>query len=524
MKKYLFTIALIITFYAGVNYAQVTAIASGNWSDVATWAGGAVPTSADDVVVPADITVTIDNTSAVCKDLTIDGTVEFQINGDVSEITIEGNVKVNANGRFRCANRNPAGDANTFVEHLMTLKGDLTVDTTGTLDFRAGSNGGGTSNGVLLTFAGSTNSSITLQNSVYKSSTSSSSGKYGEEFNSIVIDKSDGAKVILKAGNLYMSNNSSVGGTLMTFKNGIIETEGTSIWGYLSTSGTNLTGPNGNSFVMGNMGRGLSNGGGSVRRTFHVGDNGGLRPVVLGVEAPGNSTGHLLVVKCIHGDANNNSSFDGGIDKVSEVRYYEVTYTKSGISGAASSVPLDSIGLTYGPDDGVKEGNIDLRVAYSTDNRATWIGVPQSIPYATIAPSDTSVVGGDILSPQITISEGETVYLALARVTGTTDNTLTGGTAVKKEEGMPTDYSLSQNYPNPFNPSTSISFSVPVQGNVKLTVFNALGETVETLVNEFMNAGSYNVNFDASKLTSGIYFYQINANGFTQTKKMMFIK
>jgi hypothetical protein len=93
-----------------------------------------------------------------------------------------------------------------------------------------------------------------------------------------------------------------------------------------------------------------------------------------------------------------------------------------------------------------------------------------------------------------------------------------------KLPGLPSSYDLAQNFPNPFNPSTSIQFSIPEAGLVTLKVFTLLGEEVTTLVNEYVNAGSYNVNFDASKLTTGVYFYNIKVNDFSTTKKMILTK
>ena len=89
---------------------------------------------------------------------------------------------------------------------------------------------------------------------------------------------------------------------------------------------------------------------------------------------------------------------------------------------------------------------------------------------------------------------------------------------------IPTDYVLNQNYPNPFNPSTTIRFAIPQSEFVSLKVYDVLGNEVANLVNEELAAGSYKVQFDASSLTSGIYFYQITAGNYSETKKMNLIK
>ncbi|CAN5483467.1 hypothetical protein BH10BAC5_BH10BAC5_24700 [soil metagenome] len=89
---------------------------------------------------------------------------------------------------------------------------------------------------------------------------------------------------------------------------------------------------------------------------------------------------------------------------------------------------------------------------------------------------------------------------------------------------VPEKFSLSQNYPNPFNPSTIISFSVARQSIVTLKIFDVLGREVNQLVNTNLAAGSYNVDFNASELTSGIYFYTLTADGFTDTKRMLLVK
>ncbi|MHB8338048.1 MAG: RICIN domain-containing protein [Ignavibacteriaceae bacterium] len=86
------------------------------------------------------------------------------------------------------------------------------------------------------------------------------------------------------------------------------------------------------------------------------------------------------------------------------------------------------------------------------------------------------------------------------------------------------NFMLYQNYPNPFNPSTEIKYSIPKSGIVTIKVYNLLGQEVATLVNQEQKSGNYVVNFDASKLASGVYMYQIQANGFSLTKKMALLK
>ena len=89
---------------------------------------------------------------------------------------------------------------------------------------------------------------------------------------------------------------------------------------------------------------------------------------------------------------------------------------------------------------------------------------------------------------------------------------------------LPSKYSLGQNYPNPFNPRTVISFSLPVVNNATLKVYDVMGREVQTLVNEKLQAGTYEVTFDGSGLTSGVYFYKLMTEGFSETKRMLLIK
>ena len=103
-------------------------------------------------------------------------------------------------------------------------------------------------------------------------------------------------------------------------------------------------------------------------------------------------------------------------------------------------------------------------------------------------------------------------------------NILTLASNIEPTAELPGNYSLSQNFPNPFNPVTDIKFEIPKNEFVTLKVFDKLGREVQTLVNESKAAGSYKVSFNASNLSSGIYFYTINAGSYSETKKMMLIK
>ncbi len=95
---------------------------------------------------------------------------------------------------------------------------------------------------------------------------------------------------------------------------------------------------------------------------------------------------------------------------------------------------------------------------------------------------------------------------------------------VNNDKVIPSSTSLEQNYPNPFNPSTKISYTVPERSNVSLKVYNLLGSEVAELVTGEMEAGSYNINFNAANLPSGVYLYKLKAGEFTQTKKMILLK
>ncbi|MDZ7766081.1 MAG: T9SS type A sorting domain-containing protein [Melioribacteraceae bacterium] len=91
-------------------------------------------------------------------------------------------------------------------------------------------------------------------------------------------------------------------------------------------------------------------------------------------------------------------------------------------------------------------------------------------------------------------------------------------------EKLPLEYNLKQNYPNPFNPTTKIEYSIPEQSQVKIEVFNLLGQKIATLLDAKQNAGKHSVTWDASNIPSGVYFYQITVGSFINTKKMILLR
>jgi len=116
-------------------------------------------------------------------------------------------------------------------------------------------------------------------------------------------------------------------------------------------------------------------------------------------------------------------------------------------------------------------------------------------------------------------TEGQSIA-KIIHLYGVTDSTYLS----VNENELPDGFSLSQNYPNPFNPVSRIRYSLPHNSPVQLKVYDILGKEIKTIVNEEQDAGSYEVEFDGSKLSSGIYFYRINAGEYTSVKKMLLLK
>jgi hypothetical protein len=104
------------------------------------------------------------------------------------------------------------------------------------------------------------------------------------------------------------------------------------------------------------------------------------------------------------------------------------------------------------------------------------------------------------------------------------DTLFRSATAIAERAEVPKEYSLQQSYPNPFNPSTTIGFELPHTSRVSLKVYNLLGQEVTTLVDDEMQAGTYEAQFNASSLSSGMYVYRLRAGDYVATKRMILMK
>lgn len=166
------------------------------------------------------------------------------------------------------------------------------------------------------------------------------------------------------------------------------------------------------------------------------------------------------------------------------------------------SIAIDGSGKVY-------VSSVANGVYVSADNGNTWTAVGlggYNVSSLVVDPNSSNVYAGTKAGQMFKIYGNQ--------------NT----TGVDDISGLPTEFNLSQNYPNPFNPTTTIEFSIKEAGNYSLKVYDMLGQEVATLINNSINAGTYKVAFDASKLSSGIYIYRLSGNNINLTKKMILTK
>jgi hypothetical protein len=500
----------------------------GNWSAGATWVGGNVPAATDNVIIANGDTVTIDanitinNVTVGLGDTTSLARLTFSKTTSVA-VVVNGNILIAANGAFNVSTNTITGN----LVHTMSIAGNLTCNNVGVVrgtttyngwDMKTGS-GNSTLTVCNVTFTGSGNSTVTLNGT-----TTLYNNNY--EFAGMVINKSAAGRVIL-GSDVYVSSGSSSVTTaganpVITFVRGLVQTNAYALV-HTWTDGAGTVGMSDSSYVLGTFGRGISNGS-TGTRDFPVGDAKGYRPFRTHNVTAGINTGHQVRVTAVFGNANTGSStFAGGIDKVSAVRYYKLSYAK-GLAANPDTMRFDRFGPSYGTNDGVAAGNANLRVATSDSTRSVWTNYGPAV-MATASDSLPRIVYSDTGKAVYTIRDGQWMTVALARVTGTTENSLTGtGTSVEKVSDAPVSFGLAQNYPNPFNPSTTLKFQIAKQGYVSLKVYDMLGREVASLVNQSMAPGSYSTQWNPVGLGSGVYVYRLESANVSVARKMVLMK
>lgn len=548
-KRIICSLTIIVLMHCVVYLlsAQSPTISStgikGNWSGDSTWMdlndmSNRLPSPTDIVEISAGDTVTIDTST------TISGLIIGQFGGSYYsrlKLSTSKNLVITINGDLIIADScKLVAEKSTIGNHIIdTLIITGNIMSSGYFATRLSSSSIVTALNVI--FTGSGNSIVDIKGPIYTSS------PYNNVWCGFVVQKSGSGRVILNSDVVLPGGSSGQPNNIhptIYLNRGIIQTGNhaiIAIWTIGSDPDNSrwvLVGGSDSSYVLGNLGLGISNGS-AATRWFPVGDEDGFRPVTIHNTTPGNGTGHHVIVGCIRGDANTGSStFDPAIDKVSAIRYYKVTYHKqvsTQQAGGDSSMSFDRFTLSYDANDGVTAGNTNLRIGES-ETREIWTSsgptddttklTYQSPTEQASNPGVTSVppyIKSD--SMNVTIRTDSSFYLALARVTGTTENSLdTVQTFIQREYLSPSRFALEQNYPNPFNPSTEIRFHLDKISMTSLRVYDILGREVATLIESRLGPGTYSTKWNANGFASGMYLLRLQSNEQTMTHKILLMK
>lgn len=258
-------------------------------------------------------------------------------------------------------------------------------------------------------------------------------------------------------------------------------------------------------------------------------NNGDLWEQATGIPASDTTVTLLFDYPLSNQDGNDSRLYTGSQNGYIYQSFFESRYLSAVILTVFGDGEVASIFGTYLLTESKKINAVavyptggDVGGVYVTnDTRAGFVKENDGLP----ANPKVSALSGRVVQTR----SGEEVEM----FAGLYENTSTGAKIYKRTfvvgvEGIsseiPDDYKLEQNYPNPFNPSTTIQFSIPEQIFVKLEVFNTLGEKVSTLVSEELNAGNYNYEWNSENHSSGIYYYTLTANNFSQTKKFVLLR
>lgn len=223
-----------------------------------------------------------------------------------------------------------------------------------------------------------------------------------------------------------------------------------------------------------------------------------------------------------------NNNRTGG-DTVTFSNQTKIISVKNGraVGFKALSEDLKSVGMFYYFTDYESDSLFYQWLSYSshdslfiTNPADPNVDAPAIIPafnQRTINPNDSAII-------YVAIAYGEQESEMLAALANAQQLYDTLTSVDNNENQTLSDFYLNQNYPNPFNPNTVISWNVPFDSYQTLKVYDVLGNEVATLVNEYRTAGSYSINFNASNLSSGVYYYKLTAGNFTETKKMILMR
>lgn len=536
----------MIFFFTEFAFSQITSRQSGNWSSTTTWNGGSVPGTNDQVVISNGTTVTI-NTNAVCRNLTIGtgsgSTATLQFDNSTRTLDVSssflGDITISGNGVLA---------STSGVSQTIFLTGDFTNNGT----FTQGTNN-------TVTFDGSSNRIISGNNITF----------YNLTINSF--------------SSVSLSNNITVNNTL-TLSSGLLYTTNDTLTvnGNISVSSPSAT----KMIVLDdgtNQGRLKLKAASNQSYVFPVGDTRSTdeySPVTITLTSGANALSYLSVNLKNQKDPNNSSPTNylnrmwviTPFELSSVVYGISLTYTTADVTGTESQLyfgkydsgvwtllgqpntttnTFTTTGLTsFSTFTGGEAGSLPVNLQslyYSVSGRDATIN--------WITTSENNNSGFDVMRTLLDKNgnEGNYVSAGFVKGNGTTSehksysfsdrNLSTGNYKYKLKQidnngnfeyfslngiveiGLPKQYSVSQNYPNPFNPTTKIDFELPSDSKVTMTIYDMSGKEVSRIINnEFMNAGYHSLDFNAGKLSSGIYFYRLNANNFSVTKKMMLIK
>ncbi len=215
----------------------------------------------------------------------------------------------------------------------------------------------------------------------------------------------------------------------------------------------------------------------------------------------------------------------------SEGQEYYWRVQASNMAGSGSWSSASSFAVMYAPTSLVLQKTASNEITLTWNNNSAIedgnvIERKQS-PDTTFTVLDTSKGGGTEYVDK-TLEQGQTYSYRVRAYNDSMESAYSdeasSATGIRQEAGIPTEYSLSQNYPNPFNPTTRIRFALPNSAFTTLTIYDLLGREIQTLINGRLESGYYEVNFDASKLGNGAYFYRVQAGKFVQTKKLLLLK